>query len=175
MVRNGARTAIACAASPLRPAPAARDIASAGVVTGLPVLNWDGAAGAGTGAGGAPTDDDDAAAEVATERSGMTNDPSCMRSGPENEPEGVLLSHSHESNDETGGRCCGMADELGGSGSGGGTGRLGVVADGVKLEERGRVEIGFETMCESELGECREGTIGERLVPTDAGDARRRD
>lgn len=43
------------------------------------------------------------AADVETVKSGMTKEPSCMRSGPEKEVEvGVEVSHSHESKDDTG-------------------------------------------------------------------------
>ena len=178
--RNGLTSdssdAMACAASPFLPAPAASAVASAGVVTGRPVLYCDGAVGAETGAGSAPGEEEDAGADVATERSGMTNEPSCMRSGPENEPDGVLLSHSHESNDETGGRGGGgggMLDEPDGSANGEGRRIPGVVDDEEgKVEARARVEDGFVTMCERELGEWRGGMMGERRCPPelDAGE-----
>lgn len=94
----------AIASMPFLPAPAASAVACAGVVVGLgaPEAKGDGVDAT---AGDAPACAPLAPAAAETDRSGMTKDPSCMRSGPARDVEvGVDVSHSHESNDETGSR-----------------------------------------------------------------------
>lgn len=108
------KDAIACAASPFRPAAAAVAVASIADVgpraAGLPAGPYGAEVGAGTGAALPAAVD---APELETVRSGITNEPSCMRSGPETEPElGVVVSHSHESNEAAAGaaRASGFAE-----------------------------------------------------------------
>jgi hypothetical protein len=104
--RNGltsdSKDAIACAASPLRPAEAAVAVAS---IADVDARELDPNGALSEGGKGAALDDGAPLAELEMVRSGMTNDPSCMRSGPETVPVvGVVVSHSQESNDAAGGR-----------------------------------------------------------------------
>lgn len=93
--------AIACAASPLRPAEAAAAVASSAVMGRREVLVYDADSG---GSDEGTVEPEAAVPELEMVRSGITKEPSCMRSGPDTAPElGVVVSHSHESKDEAGG------------------------------------------------------------------------